>query len=94
MRIFGPVHKTSAGYKFLDPRNDDRASSFEHVLQSRNEDVSNEVDHKLSRIIVCGTTSVSDAATMHQRPVSNFMLKAFVHKLPLMLDLVDSTKML
>ena len=63
-------------------------------MQGRNEDVSNEVDHELSRIVVCNAMIVSDAATVHRRPVSNFMLKAAVHKLPLMLDLVDSTKML
>ena len=91
-RIFALVRKTSAGYKPPDPRNDGRASSFEHMSQGRNEDVSNEVDQELSRIIVCGATIVSNTATVHQQPMSNFMLKAAVHKLLLMLDLVDSTK--
>ena len=93
-RIFTLVRKTPTGSKPPDPRNEGRPSSFENMLQGRNEDVRNGVNSEFSRIIVCGAMVVSDAATVHRRSVSNFMLKAAVHKLPLMLDFVDSTSML
>ena len=85
------ARKTSAAYKPAGARNDGRSSSFECILQGRQQDTNVFVYVKLARIAACGATIVSDAATVHQRPVSNFMLKSAVHNAPIMLDLVDST---
>lgn len=91
--MFVLVQETSAGHKPPDPRNEGRPPTFENVLQVRNNDVIKKVDSELPMVIVCGATTVSDAATVHQRPVSNFMLKQAVRKLTLMVDLVGSTTM-
>jgi len=83
--------KTSAAYRPPSSRNDGRSASFETILEDRQQVTNELVDAELAKIEVCGATIVSDAATVHRRPVSNFMLKAAVHQTPLMLDLVDST---
>jgi hypothetical protein len=89
--IIKTIRATSAMYNPPSSRNDGRPSCFESILQDRQADVNAAVDLELARIVTCGATIVSDAATVHRRPVSNFMLKAAIHKLPMMLDLVDST---
>lgn len=93
-RILELARKTSAGYRPPSTRNDGRGASFANFLQDQQADVNELVDKQLERIVVCNATIVSDAATVHCRPVSDFMLKAVCHKLPMMLNLVDSTTVL
>ena len=93
-RILDLARKTSAGYRSPNRRNDGRGACFETILQGRQVDVNAQVDVELAKIVTCGATIVSDAATVHRRPVANFMLKAACHSAPMMLDLVDATQMI
>ena len=86
------ARKTHAHYKPPSNKNDSRTRSYETILEERINDVDVNLDAALQKSVTCGATITSDGATVHKRPLTNYVLTAPCwNGCSMLLELTDST---